>query len=179
MRVSSRDSAHWQRIASDMLVNSIIEILLASGVGTPRQDLREELEHSYGNALHEIVHQSLEFQRITGERIISRDIRVAIVDPGCPFDRSVMADEWADPKRAGYGADPHPVLCTTHLGLVREKRVTGKVDGEEGMEELVLLKPQVVLKSLLEELANEKDRVSCNVSVFGAKNLQALTKIIM
>ena len=53
------------------------------------------------------------------------------------------------------------------------------MDGEEGIEELVLLKPQVVLKSLLEELVNEKDRVSCNVSVFGAKNLQALTKIIM
>ena len=134
------------------------DILLASGIGTPRQDLRVEVERSYADALCEIVRQSLEFQCITGERIISRDLFVDTAEPGALFDPSRMVDEWADSKGVDHHrVNPRPVLCTTQLGLVREERkATGSGDGEEGIVTVILLKPKVVLTSLLEELWNEQ-----------------------
>ncbi|PIL34613.1 hypothetical protein GSI_03392 [Ganoderma sinense ZZ0214-1] len=157
------DDAERQRIASNMLVDHITDVLIASGIGMPRQDLREKVENSYADALREVVHQSLEFQWIAGERIVSRDLFVFTALPGEPFNPSHMVDEWANPKRARHGVDTHPVLCTTQLGLVREekKAPTEGADGEEGITKVVLLKPKVVLTSLLEELSNEQDRVAC------------------
>ncbi|KAI1793702.1 hypothetical protein LXA43DRAFT_1092493 [Ganoderma leucocontextum] len=153
------DDATRQRIATDGLLDHITDILLASGICMPQQDLRMEMEGSYADALREVVHLSLEFQRITGERIISRDLLVVTANPGAPFDPSRMVDEWAEPKSARRHIEPHPVLCTTQLGLVREERKAAEeAGGEEGISAVVLLKPKVVLKSLLDELWNEQVR---------------------
>ncbi len=147
------DERERQQTASDTLLRHITDILLVSGIAVAPQDLRTEVERSHADGLREVVRQSLEFQRITGEGIISRDLLIVATNLGEPFDPSRMVDEWADPK----GFDHHPVLCTTQLGLVREERkATGSGDGEEGIVTVILLKPKVVLTSLLEELWNEQ-----------------------
>ncbi|PIL34594.1 hypothetical protein GSI_03373 [Ganoderma sinense ZZ0214-1] len=138
--------------ANDVLMGRITDILLICGIAGAPQELRREVEDSYADAIREIVHKSLEFQRITGEGIISRDLLVVDTKPGEPFNPSCMVDEWADPKKARRRVEPRPVLCTTQLGLVREeKKVIG---GEEAIARVVLLKPKVVLTSFLEELLN-------------------------
>ncbi|PIL34592.1 hypothetical protein GSI_03371 [Ganoderma sinense ZZ0214-1] len=138
-----------------VLVRDITNILLVYGIATAPQDLCTEVGNSYADALREIVHLSLKFQRITGEGIISRDLRILTARSGKPFDPSRMVDEWADPKKARHNDNTHPVLCTTQLGLVREevKATEGGVEGR--VTEMVLLKPSVVLTSFLEELLSE------------------------
>ncbi|KAI1793700.1 hypothetical protein LXA43DRAFT_1121938 [Ganoderma leucocontextum] len=159
LKVFRADDADRQRVASDALLEHITDILLASGITMPRRDLRIEVERSYANILGDVVLQSYELQSIAGERIISRDLMMVTVNPGEPFDPSRMVDEWADPKGAGRRVDIYPVLCTTQLGLVREERkATGGAGGEEGISKVVLLKPNVVLTSFLQELWNEKGR---------------------
>ncbi|KAM5545533.1 hypothetical protein V8D89_000571 [Ganoderma adspersum] len=156
------DAAHRERIAADRLLDSITDVLLAGGISVPRQDLRMEIERGYVDRLREVIHASHEFQHITGECVISRDLLVVTANPEEPFDPSRMVDEWAGPKRARRSDDPHPVVCTTQLGLVREERKTPEgMGGEVGITEVVLLKPKVVLTSLLEELWNEQDRGPC------------------
>ncbi|KAM5545782.1 hypothetical protein V8D89_000820 [Ganoderma adspersum] len=146
------DNADRERRDVGALVRDITDILLVCGIAATPQDLRTEVESSYANALRELVHLSLEFQRITGEAIISRDLLILVPRPGEPFDPSGMVDEWTDP-RAPNDYDAHPVLCTTQLGLVREeKTATEGAGGEEGIVTVTLLKPKVVLTSFLEEL---------------------------
>lgn len=163
-----KDGVDIERRASDVLMGHITDILLTRGMAAGPQDLRTEVVNSYADVLRGVVHLSLEFQRTTGEGIISRDLLVITTDPGEPFDPSRMAEEWADPRSEVHSADPVPVpvLCTTQLGLVREERRASEgAGGEGGIAEVVLLKPKVVLMSLLEELSNESDRVPCKAEV--------------
>ncbi|PIL25742.1 hypothetical protein GSI_11492 [Ganoderma sinense ZZ0214-1] len=149
------DDEDPQLIATNDLLDCITEILLANGISAPRDDLRMEIERGYADRLREVIHTSHEVQCITGERVISRDLSIVTVDPKEQFDSSRMVDEWADPKRARRGVECHPVLCTTQLGLAREERkTTERTGGEVGFAEVLLLKPTVVLQSLLEELSD-------------------------
>ena len=151
-----QDDAVLERTASDTLVDHITDVLLIRGIAAEPQDLRMEVANGYADVLRGVVHLSCEFQRTTGEGIISRDLLVTTTDPEEPFDPTRMVDEWADPKRARRGPQCHPVLCTTQLGLVREeKKTTERTGGEEGFGEVLLLKPTVVLQSLLKELSND------------------------
>ena len=142
------DNADRERRDVGALARDIADILLVCGIASAPQDLWTEWESSYADALRELVHLSFEFQRITGEEIISRDLLPLVPRPGEPFDPSYMIDEWADP-RAPHGYDAHPVLCTTHLGLVREEKTA-----TEGIATVTLLKPKVVLTSFLADLRN-------------------------
>lgn len=160
LKTSLADDTDRQHATIQDLLDCTTDILLASGIGTPRHDLRNEVKLSYADTLREVVRQALEFQRITGERIISRDLIVTVAPEG-PFDPSCMVDAWLEPKSASDPIDSHPVLCTTLLGLVREERKAGEGEGDkEGIAAVVLLKPKVVLTSLLDELRNEQVRVT-------------------
>ncbi len=145
-----------ERHSSNRLVDYIADILLICGIALTPQDLHMEVASSYDDALREIVHLSLEFQRITGEVIISRDLLVLTTRPGTPFDPSPMVDEWANPRKSRHAVDLHPVLCTIQLGVVREegKAIEGAGRGDR-IAPVVLLKPKVVLTSFLEDLRSE------------------------
>nr|VWP01540.1 N/A [Ganoderma boninense] len=156
------DDKDRQRFETDRVLDCFTDILLISGVGVQQHDLRMEIEHEYADRLREVIHTSHEVQRITGERVISRDLLTVVVKPNESFNPSRMVDEWADPKRARHGHKPRPVVCTTQLGLVREERRTAeRAGGEMGIVEVFLLKPKVVLRSLLEELSIEQHRGPC------------------
>ena len=62
-----------------------------------------------------------------------------------------MTNEWEEPAEArGRDATSHSVLCTTHLGLVREQRV--RAGAEALVQSTLLLKPTVVLEDMLEKV---------------------------
>ncbi|RPD55190.1 hypothetical protein L226DRAFT_539128 [Lentinus tigrinus ALCF2SS1-7] len=148
-----------QTIATDALAEHITNILVACGTTGVPQELLEEVKSAFSDALHEITGLALEFQRVTGERIVSRECFAVVGQNGDMFDPDRMNDEWASPKRTRGAVKPHPVLCTTHLGLVREENRMVSTDGADGRWETsstILLKPKVVLTSMLEELWDEQ-----------------------
>lgn len=123
------------------------------------------MTRSFSEALHEISRLALDFQRVTGESIVSRDLFAVVARNGAIFDPNRMTDEWADPRRSKRSVDTRPlaVLCTTQLGLIREEIVRSKAAVEGGDEQwevtsTVLIKPRVVLTTMLEELQNEQVR---------------------
>ena len=150
-----KNDADPERNDVGVLALHIADILLVRGVAAGPQDLRTEVGSSYADALREIVHLSLEFQRITGEGIISRDLLMLAPRSGKPFDPSRMINECADPKNARHGDDTYPVLCTTQLGLVREEKKATEGGGKEATTAVVLLKPKIVLTSFLDELQSD------------------------
>ncbi|PIL34611.1 hypothetical protein GSI_03390 [Ganoderma sinense ZZ0214-1] len=157
-RMSFNDGTDPEGGNSRALAGYITDILLICGITGEPQDLRMEVGSRYADALRGVVHVSFQFQRITGEDIVSRDLLIVYTEPGEPFDPSRMVEQWADPRETHPRADPHPVLCTTQLGLVREERKAA--GGEEVITTVVLLKPKVALTSLLEELSNEQGRAA-------------------
>ncbi|RDX46323.1 hypothetical protein OH76DRAFT_1311921, partial [Lentinus brumalis] len=103
------------------LAEKLTDILLICGVPGTRQRLLAEVTSVFSESLHEIVRLALEFQRVTGENIISRDLSAIAEKPGRSFDPERMVDEWADPKRLHRVLQSPPVLCTTQLGLLRRE----------------------------------------------------------
>ncbi len=138
------------------LAEKLTDILLICGVPGTRQRLLAEVTSVFSESLHEIVRLALEFQRVTGENIISRDLSADVAKPGRSFDPERMVDEWADPKRHHRVLQSPPVLCTTQLGLLRRETQPGTSSGAGGISLVVsstlLLKPHVVLVTMLDDL---------------------------
>lgn len=148
-------------LAARVLSEHVADILLACGVRVQqRQELLDEVACSFSEALHEISRLAFQFQRIAGECIVSSDLCPVVVENGTDFDPNRMTNEWADPRRSRRSVETTPVLCTTQLGLVREtvRSKTGVEGGDEQWQATVtiLLKPRVVLTTMLDELRNEQ-----------------------
>ncbi|KAH9847716.1 hypothetical protein C2E23DRAFT_740990 [Lenzites betulinus] len=140
------------------MLGSVCDALLACGVDGTSDQLCDLLKEQYGKRLKQLATHVLEFRRIAGETVISRDLRVMVATSRTPFISAWMEDEWADGKNAAAAASSGgTVLCTTHLGLVRDERVAveaGK-SPEEATRNVVLVKPKVVLQNTLQELLAE------------------------
>lgn len=129
------------------IAKSIKYVLCACGAtqsGTP-SEVYESIKNDFKSALQETIRLALEFQRISGERIVSRDLLVVGVDGEACFDPAAMEDEWTDPKNPSSAASGD-VLCTTQIGLVREEKKAGKI------ERVVLVKPKVALTGMLQHM---------------------------
>ena len=127
------------------------------------QALLDDVKKSFGRKLQEPVRLALQLQEMTGEMIVSRDLSVVVAPVDAPFDPDLMVDEWVHPTKGKSGpVQPHPVLCTTQLGLIREE-VRAEGDGT-GMvvENTILLKPTVVLASMFEELWDDNIQANAN-----------------
>ena len=128
---------------AETLAQHVTAIIIASGVSGPPHLLTDEIWKVGQRSFEDITRLGLEFQSITGERIVSRDLLAIVPNPGARFDPTSMTDEGADPRRRGRQVVHHHVLCTTQLGLTRE---------ENGEQSVVLLKPSVYLTNMLEDL---------------------------
>ncbi|KAH9940116.1 uncharacterized protein BXZ73DRAFT_43160 [Epithele typhae] len=134
--------------AEHAVVGALATVLRACGVADDADALREELRRAHADGLRTIVRSAFEFRRAAGEAVVSRDFAVVVVPAEELFDEAGMEDEWEGPKkkRRGRGVETaHPVFCTTGLGLMREE------SRSEGGA-LLLVKPKVVLKSILDKI---------------------------
>ncbi|KAI0704700.1 hypothetical protein C8Q76DRAFT_631216 [Earliella scabrosa] len=124
------------------------EILLSCRVPGRLEVVQEAVMDASGPRLRDIAALALDFRRVTGKLMISRNFAVVASHAGAEFDRMSMEDEWADPR------EPSPpvagvVVCTTQLGLVKEEKKAGS------SQSIVLLRSKVVLKRALEQLLEE------------------------
>ncbi|TBU42058.1 hypothetical protein BD309DRAFT_217318 [Dichomitus squalens] len=153
VKTLSAGDVQLQQEGEKVLVTLIRDVLLACGVPqTPLDDVNTR----FGSAIDDVVRLALEFQKMSGEMIISRDLTVTIAPIDAVFDPALMDDEWGRPaKGKRHQILTDPILCTTRLGLTRQERRDGS-DGDGAVfYETTLIKPTVVLTSMLDELYNE------------------------
>lgn len=144
------------------MIDYVNDVLLACGVNGSPEQVRDLVKQRYGKQLKQLATHALDFRRIAGEQIVSRDLQVIVLWPPATFDPTWMEDEWADTKKpASLTASPAGnILCTTHLGLIRqEPKAEADKDAQdaEPMRKVVMLKPKVVLHSTLRELLPEPE----------------------
>lgn len=141
-------------LAYGILVEHVANVLLACGVPlSGHRPMQAAVLQRFGSAFRDIVQLALEFQRIAGEEVVSRDLAVVLAQVGEAFDPKRMIDEWEDPKKPSSTATPAgSVLCSTQLGLVVER----VAEGGAPLVDVVLLRPKVVLNTTLEELWKEQ-----------------------
>ncbi|TBU25273.1 hypothetical protein BD311DRAFT_764956 [Dichomitus squalens] len=156
VRALSAGDVQLQQEGEDDLAKHIVAVLLACGVPAVPRTLLDDMNTRFGSAIGDVVHLALEFQKMSGEMIVSRDLTVTIAPIDAVFDPALMDDEWGRPaKGKRHQILTDPILCTTRLGLTRQERRDGS-DGDGAVfYETTLIKPTVVLTSILDELYNE------------------------
>jgi hypothetical protein len=114
-------------------------------VVTPRNEepiSRRAIEAQFGDRMEAAVQLVLNLNRDIGTNIVSEDFEAFLVDPGTAFESKTMENMW--PKEGLRKSNAETVVCTTSLGL--RKR------GHNGGPAVVLMKPQVLLRSTLGQL---------------------------
>ncbi|KAI0643475.1 hypothetical protein C8Q79DRAFT_887102, partial [Trametes meyenii] len=121
LRSGGNDRASDTSRGVSELLDLLRDVLLACRVGVTQEEARNRIQQQYEQELKDMVVRALELRRVTGERVVSRDLHV-ILAPSPRFDPGNMEDEWASPKdRGGLTAAGQAVFCTTGLGLVKEE----------------------------------------------------------
>ena len=149
-----------QREAEARFMEYIVNVLLACSVQLDLQELRAQVKTKASESICDITQLALKFQRVTGAVIVSHDLQTTLVHPGTPFDSDTMVDEGRDARGKGRRKVQirSPVLCTTQLGVRREEVVQNaeRGGGRNGTNETLLLKPHVLLETMLEQLCKEQ-----------------------
>ena len=96
----------------------------------------------FSEGIRGVVGSALKLREIVGEHITSVDLQVEIASSGKPFDPQYM--ENSEPPNRGH-MSKGAVLCTLALGL-------NQVEGNPKRRKTLLLKPKVMVDSLLNEL---------------------------
>lgn len=128
------------------LTGIVADVLVIYGASGTWESVSDAVTQTFEGDLHEIISLALRFQWTTGEKIVSRDFAVFTAEPDLAFDPLSMQDERADQRKTTSSIRKGSVLCTTHLGLLMERKTGGK-GGIGDVDSIVLLKPKVVLKS--------------------------------
>lgn len=78
LKALSTDGEAERQTHTKAIANLLAEVMLACGVPGSFEPVRDALQKSYASALEEIAGLALDFQRVTGELVVSRDL-VAVV----------------------------------------------------------------------------------------------------
>ncbi|OJA13620.1 hypothetical protein AZE42_03972 [Rhizopogon vesiculosus] len=126
-----------------------LDIFLISGSTNPQPNpaSRENFRGRFGSQVKRISKAACRLAQVTKEEIMSANFEVIAADSGQPFDGQEMMDAFED-----YGSSNGVVLCTTELGLrCSTRRATSDAPlSEENVERRILLRPKVVLESVVE-----------------------------
>ncbi|KAH9940098.1 uncharacterized protein BXZ73DRAFT_88817 [Epithele typhae] len=99
-----------------------------------------------------VVRAALDLQRLAGEDVLAADYEVHVVRIDEAFDGARMEDIYhGEIGAAGPPGTVPRVLATVDLGLRRTVKVEGAGEGD-GITTMMLLKPQVVLDTIVYEL---------------------------
>ncbi|RPD55187.1 hypothetical protein L226DRAFT_470729 [Lentinus tigrinus ALCF2SS1-7] len=142
------------------LAERIADLLTVAGSSTSSDDICA----TYTSHLETIVRTALELQRTIGEEVTSCDYEVLVVRIDEVYDTAQMEDIYnGEIVAAGPPGIVPRVLSTVDLGLRRSEKVDaateteGAEDGagagaEDGVVTTMLLKPKVVLDTIVYEL---------------------------
>ena len=134
---------------SQQLAERIADLLTVAGGSF----LAEDIHAQYTQHLDTIVRTALDLQRIIGEEVVECDYEVLTARFDEVFDPEQMEDIYNGEIAATGppGTVPH-VLSTADLGLRRSIKVSDAQDGDDGLAMTMLLKPKVVLDTVVYEL---------------------------
>ncbi|KAI1793715.1 hypothetical protein LXA43DRAFT_885022 [Ganoderma leucocontextum] len=134
---------------SHQLAERIADLLTVAGGSF----LAEDIHAQYAQHLQTIVRTALDLQRITGEEVVECDYEVLTAHFDDVFDPEQMEDIYNGEIAATGppGTIPH-VLSTADLGMQRSEKVSDAGDGDDGLLTTMLLKPKVVLDTVVYEL---------------------------
>ncbi|RDX46319.1 hypothetical protein OH76DRAFT_1457246 [Lentinus brumalis] len=133
------------------LAERIADLLTVAGASTSA----DEICAAYAPHLETIVRTALELQRTIGQEVVSCDYEVLVVRIDEVYDPAQMEDIYnGEIVAAGPPGMVPRVLSTADLGLRRTAKVGPGVEGaaEDGVVTTMLLKPKVVLDTVVYEL---------------------------
>ena len=134
---------------SHQLAERISDLLTVAGGSF----LADDIHTQYVQHLETIVRTALDLQRIIGEEVIECDYEVLTARFDEVFDAEQMEDIYNGEIAATGPPGTIPrVLSTADLGLRRSERVSDPRDGDDGLTMTILLKPKVVLDTVVYEL---------------------------
>ncbi|KAG2074306.1 hypothetical protein BDR04DRAFT_1093541 [Suillus decipiens] len=126
-----------------------LDIFLISGSTNPQPNpaSRENFRARFGAQVKRISKAACRLAQVTKEEIMSANFEVIAADSGQSFDGQEMMDAFED-----YRSSDGVVLCTTELGLrCSMSRATSDAPAsEESIDRRILLRPKVVLESVVE-----------------------------
>ncbi len=134
---------------SQQLAERIADLLTVAGGSFGAEDIHTQ----YAQHLDTIVRTSLDLQRIIGEEVVECDYEVLTAR----FDEVFDPEQMEDIYNGEIGAIGPPgsvprVLSTADLGLQRSEHVSDARDADDGLAFTMLLKPKVVLDTVVYEL---------------------------
>ncbi|KAI0656118.1 hypothetical protein C8Q70DRAFT_922319 [Cubamyces menziesii] len=135
----------------------IVDALLLCGMSGTHDTIFDTIVARFGHSVLGMLELALEIKETISERITSRDLLVTSAKPEEIFDAARMDDEWSDPKATSSAEGI--VMCSTQLGLIKW-RTENAVGGARSSELVILLKPKVVMCSLLDDLRKEHVQIS-------------------
>ncbi|CDO71988.1 hypothetical protein BN946_scf184943.g23 [Trametes cinnabarina] len=146
-----------------LLSEHLADVLIACGVRTPADNVQKTLFHDFSSSLYDVISIAVEFQTVTGERVVSHDLLASTVDPGIRFVPERMDDDWSNPGPSRISSSVgQTVQCTTHLGLTSNRTLdvssSTAASGARPFREVILLKPKVVLDTTLNQLHREQSQ---------------------
>lgn len=135
-----------------IVTKNLSDILVVAGCQEDHSNISEMLSGlgSFSDRIDSITNSALRLNQMLGEDFVSCDLNIACISSNHAFDQAIMDD-----TSEGYESKKvDRVLCTTGMGL---RRVVKEKKGEKTkFNTEVLLKPKIVVESVLESALGSK-----------------------
>ena len=133
---------------TDTSLRGIANILSAAGYGEVEEQL-QKAQARYKSQIRRIVDSAYKFALVIKEATMSTNFHAVYVDSAKDFRSSQMENLYE-----GYGPSQGHVLCTIAIGLqsATNRGRDGKDFSELTIEKRLVLKPKVVLESVIDLL---------------------------
>ena len=141
------------------ILDTLVDILLASGCEGPRSYVCDKLTKKFGHRLSVIATLAIGLNKAIGEDTMSCTMTALSIPHSVEFTPRFMEDAY-DETQKQLTSQSSKVLCTVELGLQKDEKDT---NGDRGSA-TVILKPKVALESLTDDM--QQRHVSLSVCVF-------------
>jgi hypothetical protein len=137
------------------IADLLVSILITAGWKGNMQQVRHTVMAKFSGRLAEVAKLAVQLNRAVGDDSTLGDLEVISLDQGIKFDSEKMDRAYGEssPERDEDEESGEDILCTSELGLRRVAKVGDRemTESQEGWDDIILLKPKVVLLSDLEE----------------------------
>jgi len=135
------------------IADYLVCILIAAGWKGGIQQVHQTVMTKFSGRLAEVAKLAIQLNRAVAEETAPNDLEVICLDQGIRFDSARMDNAYGDgsPEKDGNKLEcGEDILCTSELGLRKVTKLAESMESMEKWNEIILLKPKVVLLSELE-----------------------------
>jgi hypothetical protein len=135
------------------IADFLISILITAGWKGNIQQVRHAIMTKFSGRLEEVAKLAVQLNKAVANDSTLSDLEVVCLDQGIKFDSAKMDRAYGEslPAKDADEESGEDILCTSELGLRRVAKLGEISESEEGWDDIILLKPKVVLLSDLEE----------------------------